>query len=51
MVGIVQNQIYYAGANGVLRTTLPSSGIYLKVGIGKDSSTLEMDLLIPVVLA
>ena len=47
----VQDGVYYAGANGVLTTVLPTSGILLKIGIAKDANNLIVEMNDPVVLA
>lgn len=47
----VQNSIYYAGANGILTTTAPStSGVSLQVGVGIDTDNLLVDFKNPVLI-
>jgi len=47
----VQNAIYYAGANGTLTTTAPTtSGVSLQVGVGIDTDNLLVDCKNPVLI-
>ncbi len=41
--GLTPQVFYYAGANGVLTTILPTTGIFLKVGLAIDDKNLFVD--------
>lgn len=46
----IQNSIYYAGPLGVLTTTLPISGVLVKIGIAKSTGTLIVEMSEPLIL-
>jgi hypothetical protein len=46
----VQNSVYYAGALGVLTSTVPTSGVLVKLGIAKNTGTLIVEMSEPVIL-
>ena len=46
----VQNSVYFAGVNGILTTTAPTSGVSLQVGVAIDTDNLLVDFKNPVIV-
>jgi hypothetical protein len=45
---LTPNATYYAGPSGSITPIVPASGLVLRVGMAKDSSTLLIDIGIPI---
>lgn len=48
--GLTPDAIYYAGSNGTITVTIPTSGILQRIGIAVDSDTLMVKFSEPIVL-
>jgi len=46
----VQDAVYWSGANGVLTTSVPTSGIAVKIGVAESADVLVVDISQPMVL-
>lgn len=49
-LSLVQNNTYYGVASGLITSTIPTSGILIRVGIALDSSTLQINKSEPIIL-
>lgn len=45
--GVVQDNIYYAGPNGTMITSAPTTGIVLRIGIAKNNDILIVNFSTP----
>lgn len=49
--GLIQDSIYYvSGTNGGITTTIPTSGIFMRIGIALTSDKLKLDFSEPIII-
>jgi hypothetical protein len=49
-MGLTPNEVYYAGTDGTISTTVPANGIFIRIGISISSGSLKVDFSEPVLL-
>jgi hypothetical protein len=47
----VADTVYYAGANGLLTSVVPVSGILAKIGVSVDADNIDVSLSQPIIIA
>ena len=48
--GLSPDSVYYAGSTGTVTTTLPTSGIVIRVGVAVDTNTMKVNFSEPIIL-